>query len=124
MSSQRFVLCPRGNGTDTHRLWEALYSRTIPVALSTSAMEAFADLPVLFVSDFAQLTADFLSQEYERITSRTWNWPKLFLPWWRERIVEKCEVLRPSRARMVPHAEFFRAFAGARLAELKWRVLR
>ena len=69
MTSHRFVLCPPGNGIDTHRLWEALYSRTIPVALAHPAMDAFRDLPILFVEDFRQLTRDFLAREYERITS-------------------------------------------------------
>ena len=26
-----YVVCPEGNGIDTHRLWEALYLRTIPI---------------------------------------------------------------------------------------------
>ena len=26
-----FVICPEGNGIDTHRMWEALYLRTIPI---------------------------------------------------------------------------------------------
>ncbi len=76
MTSHRFVLCPPGNGSDTHRLWEALYSRTIPVALAQPAMDAFRDLPILFVEDFRQLTRDFLASEYERITSLKWNWRK------------------------------------------------
>ena len=70
----RFVLCPPGNGIDTHRLWEALYSRTIPVALAHPAMDSFRDLPILFVEDFRQLTRDFLASEYERITALKWNW--------------------------------------------------
>ena len=27
----RYVLCPRGNGVDTHRFWEALYKGNLPV---------------------------------------------------------------------------------------------
>jgi hypothetical protein len=30
------VICPRGNGMDTHRLWEALYLGAIPVVLRSS----------------------------------------------------------------------------------------
>jgi hypothetical protein len=124
MSSHRFVLCPPGNGIDTHRLWEALYSRTIPVALDSPAMAAFRDLPILFVKDFTKLTRDFLVSEYERIRTCHWNWPKLFLPWWRERIAEQCEKLKRSGAGVVPRSRFLREIARARLAELKRRVLR
>ena len=122
MTSHRFVLCPPGNGIDTHRLWEALYSRTIPVALAHPSMDAFRDLPILFVEDFRELTRDFLAAEYERITSSKWNWPKLFLPWWRDRIVEQAEKLKSANA-MVPRGEFLREIAAARLAGLKRRVL-
>lgn len=31
----KFVACPRGNGTDTHRFWETLYRGSIPVVLDT-----------------------------------------------------------------------------------------
>ena len=124
LTSHRFVLCPPGNGIDTHRLWEALYSRTIPVALDRPAMAAFRDLPILFVDDFKKLTRDFLAGEYERICKSQWNWPKLFLPWWRKRIAEQCEKLRRAGAGVVPRSRFLREIAGAQLAELKRRVLR
>ena len=123
MTSHRFVLCPPGNGTDTHRLWEALYSRTIPVALAHPAMDAFRDLPILFVEDFRQLTCDFLAREYERIRSSKWTWQKLFLPWWRDRIREHQENLKGETA-MLPRSEFLREIARTRLAALKRRVLR
>jgi hypothetical protein len=123
MTSHRFVLCPPGNGVDTHRLWEALYSRTIPVALDHPAMDAFRDLPILFVEDFRQLTPDFLAREYKRITSSKWAWQKLFLPWWRDQIREQQEKLNGAGA-MLPRSEFLREVAGARLAGLKRRVPR
>jgi hypothetical protein len=122
MTLHRFMLCPPGNGIDTHRLWEALYSRTIPVALAHPSMNAFRDLPILFVEDFRELTRDFLAAEYARITSSKWNWQKLFLPWWRDRIGEQAEKLRGADA-MLPKGEFFRDVAAARLALLKRRVL-
>jgi hypothetical protein len=124
LTSHRFVLCPPGNGIDTHRLWEALYSRTIPVALDRPAMAAFRDLPILFVDDFKKVTRDFLAGEYERIRTSQWNWPKLFLPWWRKRIAEQCGKLRRAGAGVVPRSRFLREIAGAQLAELKRRVLR
>lgn len=36
LHSHRFVLCPEGNGVDTHRLWETLYSGSIPVVIKNS----------------------------------------------------------------------------------------
>jgi hypothetical protein len=34
----KYVICPRGNGIDTHRVWEALYLGVVPVVHHTSLM--------------------------------------------------------------------------------------
>jgi hypothetical protein len=39
LGSHRFSLCIRGNGIDTHRFWESLYLRTIPVVLNDSVTD-------------------------------------------------------------------------------------
>jgi len=33
LSTYKFCICPEGNGVDTHRLWEALYLKTIPIVI-------------------------------------------------------------------------------------------
>ncbi|MBE2179500.1 MAG: hypothetical protein IAE97_03430 [Chthoniobacterales bacterium] len=85
MASHRCVLCPAGNGIDTHRMWEALYAGTIPVVESHPALDAFRDLPILFVGSLATLGRGQLEAAYGEMLGRTWNYEKLFLPWWRER---------------------------------------
>jgi hypothetical protein len=123
MVSHRFVLCPPGNGIDTHRLWEALYCQTIPVALANPGMDSFRDLPILFVNSFEKLTRDFLESEYERMASAEWNWPRLFLPWWRDRIRAEKEKLNGNEA-SISRGEFLRGIAEHRLRAFKRRVLR
>lgn len=85
LASHRFVLCPRGNGIDTHRMWEALYLGTIPVVEKDSALASFADLPILFVDSLSEVTKNYLESKYQQMLSTEWNWEKLFLPWWRRR---------------------------------------
>lgn len=58
--THHFVLCPPGNGEDTHRMWEALYCGAIPVVRESPVMRDFQDLPVLFVEDLTAITAEFL----------------------------------------------------------------
>ena len=41
MSSFQYVATPRGNGLDTHRLWEVFYSGSIPVTTHNSLHYAF-----------------------------------------------------------------------------------
>jgi len=39
LSSYKFCICPAGNGADTHRFWEALYTHTIPIVLDSPMIQ-------------------------------------------------------------------------------------
>jgi len=80
--SHKFSLCPRGNGIDTHRIWESLYCRTIPVVRYEKAHRNFKDLPILFVDDWSVVTEDFLNKEYDRFFKVKWDYSKLSSSWW------------------------------------------
>lgn len=82
LTSHKFSLCPRGNGIDTHRLWESLYARTVPVVKYHPAHRSFRDLPILFVDDWSIVTEDFLNSEYERMASCKWDYSMLRASWW------------------------------------------
>ena len=53
-----FVICPEGNGIDTHRLWEALYLKTIPIIKKNKISHFIkkARLPVLIVNKWSDLS--------------------------------------------------------------------
>ena len=56
LGDHRLVLCPRGNGLDTHRVWETLYVGRIPV-VAASAMDAvFERLPVIILGSWDELS--------------------------------------------------------------------
>ena len=55
-----FVLCPEGNGIDTHRLWETLYLGRIPIVTNNITVESFKDLPILIIPSWNYLTQDIL----------------------------------------------------------------
>ena len=80
--SHKFVFAPRGNGIDTHRLWESLYLRTIPIVKKSIAMEDFYDLPILFVDDWDNITEDFLNQKYDEIINEKYPLEKLKIDYW------------------------------------------
>jgi hypothetical protein len=86
-----FVLCPRGNGVDTHRVWETLYMGSIPIVKKVDAMNDFNDLPILFIHNWSDITEDFLLGEYQRILNTEWNMKKLTFSYWKERILAACE---------------------------------
>ena len=107
MSTHRFVVCPPGNGIDTHRMWEALYNRTIPIVLRNPALRDFGDLPIIFVEDFREITLEFLKAAYARIAGTEWNWEKMFAPWWHKQLGEARSGLL-ARGVRIGRAEFFR----------------
>ena len=82
-----FTFCPRGNGIDTHRLWETLYVGGIPIVERCRALREFEDLPICWVDRFDDVTPEFLERERGRIEGQpNWNWAKLRIGYWQERI--------------------------------------
>ncbi len=82
----RFVLCPPGNGVDTHRMWEALLAGAIPVVLRSQAMEPFSKLPILFVEDFRQVTKGILEADLQKYPNPPVVPPLMTSEFWLERI--------------------------------------
>jgi hypothetical protein len=82
MRNHSYVLCPRGNGVDTHRLWEALYMGSIPIVLWDSAHAGWADLPILFVKSWDEVTEERLRAELPRFQTTQWDRKKLRVGYW------------------------------------------
>ena len=78
----KFVFCPRGNGVDTHRLWETLYMESIPIVIYENTHHLFTDLPILFIKDWDEINEDFLNEKYLEITNKNWNIEKLKISYW------------------------------------------
>jgi hypothetical protein len=62
----KFIACPRGNGTDTHRFWETLYRGSIPVVKRSKWTESIErlGLPLIQLTnwnfqEFLSLSEDF-----------------------------------------------------------------
>lgn len=69
MGEHRFVLCPPGNGVDTHRAWEALATGAVPVVQKAEAMEPFSHLPILFVDDLRSVDLPLLEQSWRKFAA-------------------------------------------------------
>jgi hypothetical protein len=53
LSQYKFCICPEGNGADTHRLWEALYLKCVPIVLDSPfirALQSQANLPLVIIN--------------------------------------------------------------------------
>jgi len=83
LASHKFVLCPDGNGMDTHRTWEALYLGAFPIVQRHRFTEEFARLlPLVIVDDWGQVTREFLDSKYAEFVGRLWNLAPLTLSYW------------------------------------------
>lgn len=95
LRNHTFSLCPRGNGLDTHRLWESLYMGAIPVVRRHFGLSEFSDLPICWIDDWSQVTPEFLEEERRRIMATTWNFDKLKIGYWEDLIADKVNGCDP-----------------------------
>ena len=91
IKSSKFVFCPRGNGIDTHRLWESLYMGSIPIVKYENTHHLLTDLPILFIKDWNEINEDFLNDKYIEIINKEWNLSKLKIRYWIDFIKNKIE---------------------------------
>ena len=88
----RFVICPKGNGMDTHRTWESLYMNTIPIEKRNTNNQFYKNLPICFVDSWDEITEEFLEREYIRIKSSQWKTEMLTFEYWKNKIRENDSV--------------------------------
>ena len=53
-----FSICPLGNGIDSHRIWESLYLRTVPIVEETyniSYLQRSLNLPIVIIKKWNEL---------------------------------------------------------------------
>ena len=82
LRNHEFVLCPRGHGVDTHRLWETLYMGSIPIVQRDPVHSGWQDLPICWIDSWDEVTPEFLSQQKEAILNRRLNLEKLRVGYW------------------------------------------
>lgn len=88
MSSKfKYVASVRGNGADTHRLWEVLYRGAFPIVLSDKWSESlrYLDLPLVYVNEWTPASVkSALEKNLEDFDPR--NLESLWMPYWEKRI--------------------------------------
>jgi len=70
LSTFKFAICPEGNGIDTHRFWECLYLKVIPICPRNIVTEYYSNFfPVLLLDRWEDLNINAMGSFYE-----TCNW--------------------------------------------------
>jgi len=86
LKNHKFVLCPWGNGVDTHRIWEAIYSGSIPVIKDHITFKCLKSLPVIFIDDYKNLNYDYLINKSKELEPISIDNEFLNLNYWIEKI--------------------------------------
>ena len=86
-----FVICPEGNGVDTHRLWETLYMGGVPVVEENSYLnEILKDLPVVVLPSWDKLhDISYMQDCWGKIHESVWDFNKIRLSYWTTMIDSK-----------------------------------
>jgi len=82
LAASKFVLSPRGNGLDTHRLWETLHAGSFPIVKTSSLDTLYEGLPVVIVQDWSEVTEEFLHRKYEELINKKFPLDKLYTDYW------------------------------------------
>lgn len=78
----KFIICPPGNGKDTHRMWESLYFGAIPVVEDSVMNRYFSRFfPIVLINDWNEINEDFLYTKYKEIKGN-FNYSLLDMDYW------------------------------------------
>ncbi len=86
--SHFFVVCPQGNGMDTHRLWETLYMGAIPIVKADLNNKFYEHFPILYVNDWDEINAGMLWEAHNLLWGIRWREDKLQFSYWKNKIYE------------------------------------
>lgn len=86
LKTYTFCLCPRGNGIDTHRIWEAIYAGCIPVVKKHITHIFEYELPIIFVDEWSQATEEYLQNKIKEINFESFDSPILSRKYWKNKI--------------------------------------
>jgi hypothetical protein len=74
LSKYKYCVCPEGNGLDTHRTWECLYLKTIPIMLKSNfSLLLENNLPIVLLNNWKELNLDVLIRNYENYLKKIKN---------------------------------------------------
>jgi len=84
----KMIVCPEGNGIDTHRMWETLYLGRVPIVKKHIALSQFTDLPVVWINDWEELSnPEALIHKYDKVKNNPKD--KIYAEYWLEHIKNK-----------------------------------
>ncbi len=86
----KMVVCPAGNGVDTHRLWEVIYSNRIPITIKVGEYkiyDLYKKLPIVILDNIEQLMdLSLINEKYEESKNNFKNIDMIDFNFWKNEI--------------------------------------
>lgn len=86
----KMVLCPAGNGVDTHRIWEVLYSKRVPITVRVGNFkiyELYEKLPIIILDDISQINNySYINECYNIQIKKGFDNKNLITKYWEDKI--------------------------------------
>ena len=86
----KMVLCPVGNGIDTHRLWEVLYCNRIPVTIKVGDFKIYSlyeELPIVILDSYSELlNQERIEEKYQKAVNKKYDTQILETTYWENKI--------------------------------------
>ena len=104
LNENLFTLCPWGNGYDTHRFWESIYTGSIPITKRHETYNSASLLPNIQVDDYKQINFKKINNMYEAFSGNIYNYDKLSVDWWMSKIREN-EIIDTTKSKIYINEE-------------------
>ena len=89
----KMVVCPIGNGVDTHRLWEVLYSNRVPITIKVEDYKIYnlyEEYPIIVLDYIEQLNDQALIEaKYQEVQEKVYDKDMLDYGYWKQMILEE-----------------------------------
>ena len=96
LSQYEFCICPEGNGTDTHRLWEALYLKCIPIVLQSSHIDILRtqlNIPMVVLQSWDELDISKLDYNSYQMHNAEY-YTRLQMDYYKQQIAQDVENIQ------------------------------
>ena len=104
LSQYEFCICPEGNGVDTHRLWEALYLKCIPIVLQSSHIDILRtqlNIPLVVLQSWDEL--DISNLHYTSFSTQNADYyTKLRMDYYNQQIAKDAENCSNQNITLIP----------------------
>ena len=90
LDENMFVICPFGNGLDTHRVWEVICLGRVPIIEKSPLNIVYEGLPYVEIDKWDKINNEWLENQYkiilDNIEKNIYDFERIKLSYWKHKI--------------------------------------